>query len=162
MFYTYILASRRNGTLYTGSTDDLRMRVEQHRAGKFGGFTARYGVRKLAWFEAHPTRDEAFVRERRIKEWRRLWKQQLIEARNPNWVDLYPDLDRLLMEDEQRSLAQFPTNPRTPLIPVSPHPLIPAKAGTQAGRGGAQTQIGVSGALVGLFPGFRPPRRSPG
>jgi putative endonuclease len=107
VFYVYILASRRNGTLYTGSTDDLRVRVEQHKAKKFSGFTAKYDVNQLVWFESHPSRDQAFRRERQIKEWRRLWKLQLIEARNPNWLDMFDDLDRLLMEDEARGLSQL-------------------------------------------------------
>jgi putative endonuclease len=105
MFYTYILASRRNGTLYTGSCEDLRVRVEQHQAKHFSGFTARYGVSQLVWFESHPSRDQAFRRERQIKAWRRLWKLQLIEARNQHWSDLYPQLDRLMMEDEARGLG---------------------------------------------------------
>src|SRR5260370_16033327 len=126
MFYAYILASRRNGTLYAGGTDDLRVRVEQHKRKHFSGFTARYGIDKLVWFESHPSRDQAFLRERQIKEWRRLWKIQLIEARNPNWVDLFHDLDRLLMEDEVRGLKAYQTS-------ALPIPLIPAKAGTQSG-----------------------------
>ena len=104
MFYTYLAASRRNGTLYAGSTDDIRKRIEEHRAKRFDGFAARYGVTRLVWFESHPSRDQAFLRERQIKEWRRLWKLQLIEARNPNWIDLYDELDRWLMEDELRLL----------------------------------------------------------
>ncbi|MGH6958090.1 MAG: GIY-YIG nuclease family protein [Caulobacteraceae bacterium] len=115
VFYVYILASRRNGTIYTGSTDDLRVRVEQHKAKRFGGFTARYGVDKLVWFETHPSREEAFRRERRIKEWRRIWKLQLIESRNPNWVDLSDELDRWLMEDDARGLLEFlPRSRRSP------------------------------------------------
>ena len=82
------------------------MRVEQHKAKRFSGFTARYGVDKLVWFESHPSREQAFRRERQIKEWRRLWKLQLIEARNPNWTDLYDNLDRLLMEDELQGLPR--------------------------------------------------------
>ncbi len=104
MFYVYLAASRQNGTLYAGSTDDIRKRIEEHRAKRFDGFTARYGVTRLVWFESHPSREQAFRRERQIKEWRRLWKLQLIEARNPNWVDLYDDLDRWLMEDDLRLL----------------------------------------------------------
>jgi putative endonuclease len=104
MFYIYILASRRNGTLYTGHCEDLGVRIEQHRSKRFSGFTAKYGVDKLVWFESHPARGLAFRRERQIKEWRRLWKIQLIEARNPNWIDLYQDLNRWLMEDERRLL----------------------------------------------------------
>ena len=106
MFYTYLVASGRNGTLYAGSTEDLRVRVEQHRAKRFSGFTARHGIDRLVWFESHPSREQAFRRERQIKEWRRLWKLRLIEARNPNWIDLFPDLDRLLMADEMRGLAR--------------------------------------------------------
>lgn len=101
MFYVYVLASRRNGTLYVGHCEDLRVRTEQHRNKRFGGFTAKSGVDKLVWFESHPARELAFRRERQIKEWRRLWKLQLIEARNPNWRDLFEDLDRCLMEDER-------------------------------------------------------------
>ena len=71
MFYTYILASRRNGTLYTGSTDDLSVRIQQHKEKTLNGFTARYDVHMLVWFEEHPSRDEAFRRERQIKEWKR-------------------------------------------------------------------------------------------
>jgi putative endonuclease len=101
-----MMASGRNGTVYTGSTDDLGVRVGQHKTKHFDGFTAKYGVDKLVWFESHPSRDHAFRRERQIKEWKRLWKLQLIEARNPNWLDLAPDLDRLLMEDEVRELSK--------------------------------------------------------
>ena len=88
MFYVYILASQRNGTLYTGHSDDLARRIEEHRTKRFSGFTAKYDVDKLVWFELHPSRELAFQRERRIKGWRRLWKLKLIEARNPNWRDL--------------------------------------------------------------------------
>ncbi|HTX50142.1 MAG TPA: GIY-YIG nuclease family protein [Caulobacteraceae bacterium] len=115
MFYVYIMASQRNGTIYTGSTDDLGARVEQHKTKRFDGFTAKYGVNQLVWFESHPSRDQAFRRERRIKEWKRIWKLQLVESRNPNWVDLYPDLVRLLMEDEMRGLSEFlPGSRRSP------------------------------------------------
>lgn len=92
MFYTYILASRRNGTLYVGSTDSLERRVWEHREKVRGGFTAKYGVTCLVWFEPHETRQHAFTRERRIKEWRRSWKIMLIEERNPTWRDLFEEL----------------------------------------------------------------------
>ena len=115
MFYVYLMASGRNGTIYTGSTDDLAARVAQHKTKHFDGFTDRYGVDKLVWFKMHPSRDQAFLRERRIKEWRRIWKLQLIESRNPNWVDLYADLDRMIMEDEVRGLSEFlPGSRRSP------------------------------------------------
>ena len=91
-FFTYILASGRNGTLYVGSTDDLGRRVWEHRTGAIPGFTKRHGVKTLVWFEAHETRDAAFLRERRIKEWKRLWKLRLIERFNPTWRDLFETL----------------------------------------------------------------------
>ena len=91
-FYTYILAGRRNGVLYTGSTDDLLKRVVEHREKLRGGFTARYDVSRLVWYEHHGPRDEAFRRERQIKEWRREWKLDLIERMNPAWDDLLPTL----------------------------------------------------------------------
>ena len=88
-FFTYILASRRNGTLYTGSTDALIQRVSQHKDKTFGGFTAKYGVDQLVWYESHASREQAFRRERHIKKWNRSWKLLLIETQNPNWRDLY-------------------------------------------------------------------------
>jgi putative endonuclease len=92
-FFVYILASKRNGTLYTGSTDDLGKRVWAHKSKALKGFTAQYGVDKLVWYEAHETRDGAFRRERQIKEWKRAWKLELIEKTNPNWNDLYETLN---------------------------------------------------------------------
>jgi putative endonuclease len=91
-FYVYILASRRNGTLYIGSTDCLVRRVTQHREGLTPGFTSRYGVKTLVWYEAFETRDDAFRRERQMKVWRRAWKIELIEKTNPGWRDLYPEI----------------------------------------------------------------------
>ncbi|HEX4096867.1 MAG TPA: GIY-YIG nuclease family protein [Caulobacteraceae bacterium] len=92
MFYTYILASRRNGTLYTGTTGDLIRRMEEHKDKSAGGFTAKYNVTLLVWFESYPDQHAAFRRERQIKEWRRLWKIGLIERMNPIWRDLTDDL----------------------------------------------------------------------
>ena len=91
-FYTDLLASRRNGTLYVGSTENLSRRVWEHQEHVRQGFTALYGVHRLVWFEVHASRDGAFVRERRIKKWRRLWKLQLIEGSNPSWRDLVWEL----------------------------------------------------------------------
>ena len=96
MFYTYILASRRNGTLYTGSTDDLARRVYEHKEGVRPGFTRTYGVDRLVWAEAFESRESAFRRERQIKEWRRAWKLRLIEEANPDWRDLYDELNNLI------------------------------------------------------------------
>ncbi len=91
-FYTYILASQRNGTLYAGSTDALVARTSQHKQKIRDGFTAKYGVDRLVWYEVHDTREGAFRRERQIKKWNRLWKLRLIERFNPGWRDLFDDL----------------------------------------------------------------------
>jgi putative endonuclease len=92
VFHTYIMASRRNGTIYTGSTDALIKRVWEHKHKTRGGFTAKHEVNILVWYEPHDTREGAFRRERRIKEWRRSWKLLLIEEHNPTWRDLYDEL----------------------------------------------------------------------
>lgn len=91
-FYVYILASRRNGTLYIGMTDDLLRRIWQHREGNVPGFTANYAVKMLVWYEQHETRESALTRERRLKKWNRAWKLQLIEQMNPAWRDLWDDV----------------------------------------------------------------------
>ncbi|MCW2370609.1 GIY-YIG nuclease family protein [Sphingobium sp. B11D3D] len=77
--YAYLLASRRNGTLYLGVTSDLMQRVAQHRTETFGGFSAEHGVKLLVWFEQHATMEHAILREKQIKKWRRAWKLDLIE-----------------------------------------------------------------------------------
>ena len=92
-FYVYILASGRNGTLYTGYTDDLYRRVTEHLAHMLSRFTARYDVTKLVFQEAHETREAALTRERQIKKWRRQWKLELIERFNPAWRDLFTDME---------------------------------------------------------------------
>jgi putative endonuclease len=84
----YILASRRNGTLYTGVTSNLPARIYQHRSGLVPGFTREYGVKILVWHEIHHTMENAIIREKRIKKWNRAWKLELIEASNPDWHDL--------------------------------------------------------------------------
>ena len=88
----YILASGFHGTLYTGVTSDLMTRIYQHRGSLFGGFTARYDVRRLVWIEGCETIDGAIAREKSIKRWRRAWKYALIEADNPTWRDLAEDM----------------------------------------------------------------------
>ena len=93
-FFVYILASRRNGTLYIGMTDDLAKRIWQHRTGVIPGFTKIYGVKMLVRHELHETRDSAFTRERQLKKWNRAWKLQLIEQMNPGWRDLWDDVLR--------------------------------------------------------------------
>ena len=87
----YSLASKRNGTLYVGVTSDLVARVHRHRSGETGGFTARYGVKMLVWFEIHETMEAAFTREKRLKKWDREWKLRLVEDSNPRWRDLAED-----------------------------------------------------------------------
>jgi len=87
-FYVYILASRKNGTLYTGMTDNLVARIWQHKEGIIPGFTREYGVKTLVWFEVHESRASAITRERRIKKWNRAWKIEMIERDNIDWKDL--------------------------------------------------------------------------
>jgi putative endonuclease len=87
-FFVYILASRRNGTLYVGMTDNLVRRLWEHRTGLIPGFTKKYGVKMLVWYELHGTRENAFQRERQLKKWNRTWKLRLIEEMNPHWRDL--------------------------------------------------------------------------
>ena len=88
----YILASGRNGTLYVGMTSDLVGRVWQHREHAVEGFTKKYGVTMLAWYEIAGTMEAAIVREKQIKKWRRAWKIELIEKTNPYWRDLWVDI----------------------------------------------------------------------
>lgn len=85
----YILASGPNGTLYIGVTSNIYMRMAQHSQKLVPGFTAKYGVTMLVYFEQHDTMEQAIVREKQLKEWRRLWKLRLIESMNPGWVDLF-------------------------------------------------------------------------
>jgi putative endonuclease len=86
----YLLASKRNGTLYVGVTSDLVKRVWEHRNNLVEGFTKRYGAHHLVWYELHASMDSAIKREKRLKDWKRTWKVQLIESANPDWEDLYP------------------------------------------------------------------------
>jgi putative endonuclease len=86
------MASRRNGTLYLGSTIDLAKRAWEHRQGVIGGFTKRYACHLLVWYEMHEGIAEARHRERQMKEWRRDWKVKRIEEFNPTWIDLAPSL----------------------------------------------------------------------
>jgi putative endonuclease len=90
--YVYILASRKHGTLYLGVTNNIVRRVYEHRTKVVAGFTARYGVGKLVWFEIHDDAISAISREKKLKTWRRDWKIRLIEEQNPDWVDLYPGI----------------------------------------------------------------------
>jgi putative endonuclease len=91
-FYVYLLASRRNGTLYVGVTSDIINRVWQHKNGFVEGFTEKYGVKTLVYYEIHKDAEHAIKREKQLKKWRRAWKLELIEEKNPEWRDLYIDL----------------------------------------------------------------------
>ena len=88
----YIMTNKRNGTLYTGVTSNLVQRVWQHKNNLVEGFTKRYGTHTLVWYETRDTMSEAIMREKRIKEWKRTWKLEMISAFNPDWIDLYDDL----------------------------------------------------------------------
>jgi len=88
----YLLASKRNGTLYTGVTSDLLKRVWEHKQHVVEGFTKKYGVELLVWYEMHETMESAIGREKAIKNWKRAWKINVIEAMNPQWRDLYSAL----------------------------------------------------------------------
>jgi putative endonuclease len=90
--YVYILASRKEGTLCTGVTSDLPSRIRNHKQGDVPGFTKRYGVDRLVYYERHPTMQHAITREKQIKKWYRSWKIDLIEAMNPDWRDLSNDI----------------------------------------------------------------------
>jgi putative endonuclease len=89
-FYVYLLASRRHGTLYLGVTSDLVRRIDQHKTKVISGFTAKYGVERLVWFEPYDDPTDAIAREKALKKGRRDWKIRLIEEQNPEWRDLFP------------------------------------------------------------------------
>jgi putative endonuclease len=91
-YYVYLLASDRNGTLYIGVTNDIVRRVFEHKSKAVAGFTKRYGVDKLVWYEIYDDPTSAITREKELKKWRREWKIQLIEKQNPQWLDLYPQI----------------------------------------------------------------------
>jgi len=88
----YILASKRNGTLYVGVTSDLIKRVWEHKNNVVKGFTERYSAHQLVWYELHETMESAIRKEKMLKNWKRAWKLELIERSNPNWQDLYEEV----------------------------------------------------------------------
>jgi putative endonuclease len=90
--YVYIMANRKNGTIYIGVTSDLVKRVWQHKNDVVPGFTKKYGCKLLVWYEAHDDLQQACQRELQMKEWQRKWKVRLIEEKNLDWDDLYPTL----------------------------------------------------------------------
>ena len=91
-YYVYLPASKKHGTLYLGVTNKLVRRVYEHRTKAVAGFTTRYGIGKLVWFEIHDTAEAAITREKELKKWRRDWKIRLVEENNPEWTDLYPGI----------------------------------------------------------------------
>jgi putative endonuclease len=91
-FAVYILASRRNGTLYTGVTSNLVQRVWQHREKFVDGFTRQHDVSRLIWYEVHENAESAIAKEKQLKKWNRAWKIRLIERSNPYWNDLFHDI----------------------------------------------------------------------
>ena len=105
LYFVYILASRRNGTLYVGVTNDVMRRTWQHKNDLVEGFTKKYGVHILVWFEMHGDIRDAIAREKRLKRWNRAWKIKLIEESNSGWNDLY---DRMMGEI---SLPDLPGSP---------------------------------------------------
>jgi len=133
-FYVYILASRKNGTLYVGSTDNLTVRISQHRQELIRGFTSRYDVKTLVWYEIHDTRSGAFRRERRIKDWKRAWKIRLIEAGNLEWRDLYQEFAFGPADSPFPPMATPAHRPAPPAPPPAP-----PGGGRDPGQVGAET-----------------------
>ena len=93
-YYVYLVASRRHGTLYIGVTNDLARRIWEHRTKAVKGFSARYGVTRLVWYELHESIEAAIQREKTMKKWPRQWKLNLIERENAEWTDLFETLNR--------------------------------------------------------------------
>jgi putative endonuclease len=91
-YYVYLLASKKNGTLYLGVTNNIVRRIYEHKTKVVDGFTTRYGVDKLVWFEIYDDALTAIAREKELKKWRRDWKIRLIEENNLEWIDLYPEI----------------------------------------------------------------------
>ena len=117
MYFVYIMASGRNGTIYIGQTDNLLNRVFAHKSGEIKGFTQRYKCHDLVWFEVHETRESAFKRERQMKEWNRAWKLRRVEDLNPSWDDLTDSLSDKFIGDVRRC---FPSDSH--LISSGPRP----------------------------------------
>jgi putative endonuclease len=91
-YYVYMVASRRDGAIYIGVTNDIVRRIYEHRTKAVPGFTAKYNITRLVWFEIYDDPTSAISREKELKKWKRSWKVQLIEAQNPKWEDLYDSI----------------------------------------------------------------------
>ena len=114
--FVYILASKRNGTLYVGVTNDLVRRTAEHKGHVNQGFTSRYNVTNLVYFEPYPDFAQAIAREKQLKKWRRAWKIALIEKDNPRWDDLAESIG-VTQEYVQAVIDEY-----TPLLPDTPNP----------------------------------------
>jgi len=108
-YYVYLLCSKPRGTLYVGVTNNLVKRVVQHKAGDFDGFTAKYKVDQLVYFEEYQFVHEAILREKRLKRWRREWKLELVEKQNPAWLDMFDSIDRQIKGLGTRLAFDSPT-----------------------------------------------------
>ena len=124
----YILASERNGTLYIGVTSDLIQRVWQHKEGLAEGFTKKYAVKMLVWFEQHETMESAIRKEKAMKKWLRKWKLKTIEQTNPDWNDLWSEI---IGEKPQTVVPAPDKNIRGQAAGTHPSSVVPAQAGTQ-------------------------------
>jgi putative endonuclease len=91
-YYVYILASRKDGAIYVGITNDIARRIYEHRIKAVRGFTSKYNITRLVWFEIYDDPISAISREKELKKWKRAWKVQLVEAQNPQWNDLYESI----------------------------------------------------------------------
>jgi len=116
LFYVYIITNFRNGTLYIGQTDDLGKRMGEHIHEVFEGFSKRHKLKSLIWFEGFETRDEALLREKRMKSWKRGWKLKLIEDFNPHWIDInrspvWPLPDQKVFPDLYADCLAFKLDP---------------------------------------------------
>ena len=105
-FWVYIITNQRKGTLYVGHTDNMSQRMHQHINGEYKGFSKKYKLKYLVWFQEYGSRDEAFRRERQIKEWHRQWKLNLIEDLNPHWLDIH-SVPIWPLPDKQRFPKQY-------------------------------------------------------
>ena len=93
-YFVYIMTNKKHGTLYTGVTNDLVKRTYQHKEGQVEGFTHKHGLKHLVWYEPFDDIEQAIAQEKRIKRWRREWKLQLVEKQNPDWDDLWEEINK--------------------------------------------------------------------